>query len=142
MVMYSSHGKASPLEPSQWKSVLKLANLWQFDVIRNVAIKSLQPVVNKMTPQATIVMARRFEVEKWLLDAVEVMAKRPEPIGVEDVEVIGLEDALRVAHVREQAMEVQKALSGGRTWNIDWKERSALNFRPTIMLVFGIEDCE
>ncbi|TCD60244.1 hypothetical protein EIP91_010508 [Steccherinum ochraceum] len=137
-VMYPSHhGKASVLSAPQWQSVLKLANLWDFQVTRRTAITHLQPVVAEMTPQEALVMARRHDVDKWLVDAVEVMAKRAEPMGMDDVNVIGVEDALRVANVREQAMNILKSSSIVSGW-VDWKERSALKFRPTIKAVFGI----
>lgn len=126
------------MEPRQWESVLKLANLWQFHAVRRNAIRQLQAVVDGISAQDAIAMARKYDVDKWLIDGVEIMAKRSEPLCVEDVQVIGIEDALKVAHVREQTMHILKSTSRG-SW-VDWKERSALNFRPTIKIVFGIPD--
>lgn len=133
----SHHGKAAGLSAPQWESVLKLANLWDFEVMRRTAINHLQCVVDEITPQNALVMARKYDVDKWLIDAVDVMAKRAEPVGMDDVKVIGIEDALLVANVREQAMQILKSSSRGSGW-VDWKERSALKFRSTIKAVFGI----
>lgn len=136
----SHHGKPSVLSPLQWESVLKLANLWDFDVMRRTAIKQLQPIIDGLAPQDALVMARKYEVNKWLIEAVNVMARRAEPIGMDDVKVIGVEDALLVASVREQAIHILKSEHGrgfGSTW-VEWKERSTLNFRPAIKTVFGI----
>lgn len=130
------------LEPSEWETVLRLANLWQFQALRKAAIAKLQPVIDGMTAPCAIVMARRYHVDRWLVNAVEIMAKRPEPVSVQDVEIIGLEDALKVAHVREQAMMILKSMSRGTSTWVDWRERSELKFRPTIQQVFGIEQAQ
>lgn len=104
-----------------------------------IACLVLQATVNARSPQDVIAMARKYEVDKWLLNAVEKMAKRSQPVNAEDVQIVGLDDALKVAHVRERAMLILRgpSIANGR---IDWKERSALDFKPTIMEIFGIGD--
>jgi len=135
-VLYpSSHGEALSLSSQEWETVLKLANQWQFDTVRATAIRALQPIISNLSPQEAIVKGRQYDVVKWLFDGVLIMARRAEPIREEDVKVIGIHDALKIAHVREEMANILKTRGG---W-VEWRDRSAVDFGPTILRIFELK---
>ncbi|KIJ63372.1 hypothetical protein HYDPIDRAFT_29621 [Hydnomerulius pinastri MD-312] len=96
-----SYGQPQELPdgPAQWTSVLKLATLWDFDGVRKTAINAL--AVLPLSPVDKIVLATEYHIQDWLVPAINAMAQRPEPIGLEDVNRLGLDFALKIASVRE-----------------------------------------
>ncbi|KAH8100407.1 hypothetical protein BXZ70DRAFT_190543 [Cristinia sonorae] len=121
------------LSADEWQTVLRMANMWQFQVLRNLAISRLQPVVDAMSAPEALSMARKYDVDSWLENAVDSMARRAKALNMNDVEIIGIKDTLKVAHVREQALDIVRTAG-----YFNAKERGALDFRPTIRRVFGI----
>jgi len=98
-VMYPTPSTEISLTRDEWISVLKLSTMWQFNVIRNQAIDSLQ----HLPPRRRVALAQEFNISEWLLPALKELAEQKEPIGVKDVEEIGLDFALKLAHVRYDA---------------------------------------
>ncbi|KAF8833800.1 hypothetical protein BDN67DRAFT_873446, partial [Paxillus ammoniavirescens] len=96
-----SHGKQElPDGCAQWTSALKLASLWDFDGVREKAIEALEAL--DITPVDKLALAMQYNIEQWMIPAINAIAQRPEPIGVEDVDRLGLDVALKIALVREQ----------------------------------------
>ncbi|KAI0927741.1 hypothetical protein AcW1_005180 [Taiwanofungus camphoratus] len=88
------------LTVDEWISVLKLADMWQFNMTRKCAIVALRKMLASDLLQR-IVLAQRFEIKEWLLPDLNELARREEPLGMHEAEQIGLEFAFRVAAVRE-----------------------------------------
>lgn len=83
----------------EWTSVLRLASLWSFDGLRDIAITNLTELLKDPVEKASL--AGEFEVDEWLLPALNELAQREEPIGVEEARRLGWELALKIAAVRE-----------------------------------------
>ncbi|KIJ12540.1 hypothetical protein PAXINDRAFT_136955 [Paxillus involutus ATCC 200175] len=143
-VLYpGSHGKQElPDGCAQWTSVLKLASLWDFDGVREKAIEALEAL--DITPVDKVALAMQYNIEKWMIPAINAMAQRPEPIGVEDVDRLGLDAALKIARIREQvflrtvyspaSMSNKQELRPGHRDPTTQK----LDFTPTICTTFGL----
>ncbi|KIJ19314.1 hypothetical protein PAXINDRAFT_127452 [Paxillus involutus ATCC 200175] len=86
---------------AQWTSALKLATLWEFDDARKTAIEALEAL--PVPPVDKFAMAMQYDIKDWVPPALNAIAQRPEPIGVGDVDRLGLDVALKIASVREQA---------------------------------------
>ncbi|KAH7909358.1 hypothetical protein BJ138DRAFT_1155473 [Hygrophoropsis aurantiaca] len=89
----------NPKSPSDWISVLKLSTMWDFARIKTQAIGSLKSLT--MDPIDKICLARDYHVTEWIVPTMNDLAKRKEPIGMKDVEKIGIELGLRIAAIRE-----------------------------------------
>lgn len=59
-----------------WESVLRLATRWKFKNIRVLAIGKLDVLA---TPLQKLVMARAFDVTKWLQPSLVALCMRPGP---------------------------------------------------------------
>ncbi|KAH7910498.1 hypothetical protein BJ138DRAFT_1087570 [Hygrophoropsis aurantiaca] len=84
---------------AEWVSVLKLAFMWDFQSVKQMAVHSISSMT--IDPVDKFCLARDYDVQQWLAPALNDLAKRKEPIGIGDVEKIGLELALKVAAIRE-----------------------------------------
>ena len=96
---HSTRQKPFPETRDQWTSVLKLAILWEFDTIRQVALDHLErePAADR------IYLGQAFDLdfEYWLLPAMHEIVRRHKPISVEEANLMGLDTTLKLASVRE-----------------------------------------
>ncbi|KZT27205.1 hypothetical protein NEOLEDRAFT_1034811, partial [Neolentinus lepideus HHB14362 ss-1] len=83
----------------EWTSILALSTQWGFDTIRLLAIRELFPLA---TAVDKIVLAHKYDVKEWLLDAYKEVCLRKDSLSVEEAKRIGAEDTARVAIVREK----------------------------------------
>lgn len=81
-------------------SALKLATMWSFETIRTTALDRLSTLLQD-DPARRVVVANNYNVDGWLLPALNALAQRTEPLGVDDVVILGLDCVLRLARVRE-----------------------------------------
>ena len=88
-----------PETGDQWTSVLKLAILWEFDLVRQAALDHLErePAADRIF----LGQAFNLDFEYWLLPAMHEIVRRHKPISVEEANLIGLDTTLKLASVRE-----------------------------------------
>lgn len=84
----------------EWIAILKLATMWDFEAIRTLAIGGLTPLLEN-DPVEKVVLSRTYNVESWLLPALNKLAQRAEPIKPDEAEKLGIVTALNIAAVRE-----------------------------------------
>jgi hypothetical protein len=80
--------------------VLELAHMWGFDDVRKLAIKSISE--QKIDCIERVRLANKYEVTEWYEDACVELAKREEPVSLEEAEILGLEFWVKLARVREE----------------------------------------
>jgi hypothetical protein len=147
------------MNSKDWLSVLKLAAAWQLDSARQAALDALRDA----EPAIRIVVARRFDVPEWFTPAVNALAQRQAPLGLDDfiqLRALGTDEGavelmLKVAEVRE-SMHIRPAvqhtcLTNGKgncyqhnrhatICSVDrlvWPSRADINFTTCIEKVFG-----
>ncbi|KAI6139120.1 hypothetical protein BKA82DRAFT_4459308 [Pisolithus tinctorius] len=86
---------------SHWISVLKLSTMWEFTNLRTTAMSWLDTDAT-LDHVEKIVLAAQYGTDEWLLRSLLALAKKPDPISVEEGRRLGLEVALKLASVREQ----------------------------------------
>ncbi|KAF9239120.1 hypothetical protein BU15DRAFT_62137 [Melanogaster broomeanus] len=128
---------------AQWTSVLELATLWEFGVIRKKAIEALEAL--PITPVDRIALATQYDIEDWMIPSINAMAQRPEPIGVEDVQRLGLDVALKIASVRER-VSLRTVVVNGRAIKMELgvgprdPTTKTLDFTSIICTTFNLPD--
>ncbi|KAI6040610.1 hypothetical protein EDC04DRAFT_2602387 [Pisolithus marmoratus] len=141
-LLYRQHGqnKGQDLLTNQWVSVLKLSTMWEFANLRAAAISWLDTSdasLCRPDPVERVALATQYDIKEWLLPSLLALARRPDPIGVEEGRRLGIETALKLASVREKlklesVSEVSKRLAVG-----DRDSTAArLDFTPMIQKVF------
>ncbi|KAI6040627.1 hypothetical protein EDC04DRAFT_1459879 [Pisolithus marmoratus] len=123
-LMDRQHGtqKRSKLDHNQWISVLKLSTMWEFNNLRNVAIQYLDVPSGPLGPVDKFALASKYEIKKWLLPALSALARRSEPISVEEGRCIGFENALKLAAVREKLAAMREEVTATKV--LDWVQRN------------------
>ncbi len=90
------------LTPDEWLAVLKLSSLWEMDRIRNDAITNLPALLTN--PAQKLGVAIDYNIEFWLVPAMQELVQREAPLSVDDLGHIGIECALRLAAIREACL--------------------------------------
>jgi len=83
----------------EWTSVLKLSTLWGFRELRQRALDAL--VQMPIHPADKVVLAREYDVERWLVDGYMELVKRDTGLSSEEKKKLGYESSLRVYEKRE-----------------------------------------
>ena len=84
---------------ASWLPILKLASLWQFSSLREKALKYLKSA-GCMT---RLHIARQYAVDDWFLPAVRDIIARDEPLTGDEIGRLGLDFAVKVIALREEA---------------------------------------
>ncbi|KAF8632494.1 hypothetical protein AX15_001861 [Amanita polypyramis BW_CC] len=84
----------------EWTSVLKLADQWQMEDVRAVAITRMTPLLEKV-PEKQIKLSLEYNIEEWLVPGINRLARRDQPLDKNDIEEIGLDCALKIMTLRE-----------------------------------------
>jgi len=90
------------LNLQQWISVLKLSTMWEFHAPRIAAILHLDSLDDQIDPIHKVDLAMQYDIREWMLPALLKLARRPEPISIEEGRRMGFETALKLASVREK----------------------------------------
>ncbi|KAJ7350637.1 hypothetical protein DFH08DRAFT_621004, partial [Mycena albidolilacea] len=92
--------KTPTLSKDEWISVLKLANLWDFIEVRNLAIEQLTLYAGSLDCIERILFARQFDVSAWLRSGFVELARRKAIISREEGGRIGWDVALQISRLR------------------------------------------
>ena len=142
-ISFSPNGPDLRQGSEEWISVLKLSNMWQFQQVRTLALQKLPYKSVRKTAAEKVALAFQYDIEKWLLPGLNELARRQQPISVEDVQLLGLEVALKVAAVRESHVSQNPGTSGfgaahGPRVITGPRNASHVDFRPIIRKTFEL----
>lgn len=102
-------GEYKPRTVDEWTSVLHLATRWEFESIRQLAIRKLE----KLSIDAVdkIVLSRRFDIDSpWVLAAYTEVCQRPNTLTLSEACSLGLETTMRIYQLREKMWERSGAM--------------------------------
>ncbi|KAF8716057.1 hypothetical protein AX14_012446 [Amanita brunnescens Koide BX004] len=115
----------------EWTSVFKLAGLWDMTDVKAEAIQRMTPLLEK-TPGMQVKLSLEYGVEEWLVPGLNRLAQREEPLNRDDVELIGLDYALKVMALRE---DCRPSSSG---WTFHRRGEISMDFSKQIKTRFSI----
>ncbi|KAK7472353.1 hypothetical protein VKT23_000470 [Stygiomarasmius scandens] len=108
----------------EWISILKLATLWDMPRIRERAIRHMAPIMTD--PVQKIEIAREYDIDDWMLPALNQLVQRDHALTMEEGERLGMEYTLKLASIREccrfnnRTFRWELGRSRGYTdWNFD-----------------------
>ncbi|KAI6113530.1 hypothetical protein EV401DRAFT_1982804 [Pisolithus croceorrhizus] len=111
-----------------WISVLKLSKMWQIDELHCAALKNLKYSAVQKSAVEKLALALKYEINDWIIAGVNELARRSEPINVEDARTLGLETVLKIAAVRESPISEGLRLTAS----------SKNAFTPSIIRIFNL----
>ncbi|KAL1678998.1 hypothetical protein EV122DRAFT_289892 [Schizophyllum commune] len=88
------------LTQEQWTHVLKLATMWDFDDVRQLAVSKMGKM--EMSRDQRFRLGRAYSVSKWYHGVLKDLVQRVEPLTKEDVDLVGIDIALGIASNRER----------------------------------------
>lgn len=99
--------------------------------VKAEAIRQMTPLLEKL-PAMQVKLSLEHGVEEWLVPGLNQLVRREEPLNKDDVDLIGLDYALRIMTLREDCRE------DGATWSIARRGEVPLDFSKEIKTRFGI----
>ncbi|KAJ7647769.1 hypothetical protein FB45DRAFT_1019981 [Roridomyces roridus] len=97
--------KTPNLTNTEWLSVLKMANMWDFLEVRELAIEKLGDHATSSDCVERILLGRQYNVSSWARSGYADLAKRETSISVEDAAKIGLEATVQIFKLRESLLK-------------------------------------
>ncbi|TDL18048.1 hypothetical protein BD410DRAFT_728989 [Rickenella mellea] len=85
----------------EWVSCLEFAAKWDFQSVRELAIRSLTTSTT-FSPVDKIVIGRRLKIPSWLMPSYTELCNRREPLGMTDGFQLGMLDTLLISQTREK----------------------------------------
>lgn len=118
----------------QWTSVLRLLAMWRFTAGQAAVLKKLLVTADPVTKVALCSEHPTLcDYTTWLRPAAFALAERRDPIEHDEAHIMGIENTVKIAAIREQYIR-----ANGR----DWRQRDevvdnciALHYRPKLDLL-------
>ena len=95
--MHSAFGVYTACTVEDWSSILLLADRWNFESIKALAILKLAPIAS---PIDKIVLGRRHGVNDWLKSAYTAVCLQEAPLNLQEGRRLGVDDVIRINAVR------------------------------------------
>ncbi|KZV70633.1 hypothetical protein PENSPDRAFT_631485 [Peniophora sp. CONT] len=87
-----------------WAYVLNLSNIWQITSMLSLALSKLDVVAR---PLHKLVLARSFDVPRWVDPSIDALARRAEPLTLDEANMLGMRDVLLISAAREKIRTIQ-----------------------------------
>lgn len=89
-------------KPSNWVSVLELADMWQMAKLRSNALNALEADRESMKPERKIALGMRWNRRPWVEEGAREIAVQAESMSNVQIDTVGSLAASKLAKVREQ----------------------------------------
>lgn len=87
----------------EWVSVLHMSDRFICERVRHCAIVKLAPLIEE-NPSFKYHLAKRYDIVDWKLPALNMLAQRAKPMGMDDVKLLGEDTVLMIAAMRERGI--------------------------------------
>jgi hypothetical protein len=114
----------------EWTSVFKLAALWDMEDVKAEAIQKMTPLLENQ-PAKQVKFSLEHDVGEWLIPGLQRLVRREEPLNRNDVDLIGLDYALKVMALREDCRFE-------RSWSIHRRGEVSIDVSAEVRVRFGI----
>jgi len=123
--------------------------MWEFDDVHKSSVKMVAYHSVKKSPVEKVALAFQHDIKGWLVPGLDELAKRPEPIGIKDVDLLGLDVAMKVAAVRESltlgtkppsALKQRRGEPASACLLSGPRDVSTVDFTHTVKRIFQLPD--
>ncbi|KDR75470.1 hypothetical protein GALMADRAFT_226117 [Galerina marginata CBS 339.88] len=110
----------------EWKSVLVLSTMWEFQSLRDLAVQTLgSPGV--LDPVSKILLGAKHDIPEWFISGCVELVTRPKGPRAEEVDLLGADTAIKIYDLREGRIEAQI-----RRYNFDARARVKAEFQNVL----------
>lgn len=92
-----------------WCNLLSISHRYDCERARERSIKEINKLVPPLADVDKITMAKRFEVEEWLLPACVALVERQAPLTSAEAHKLGLPTTVLLSEAREKWIQRQKS---------------------------------
>ncbi|KAF8632481.1 hypothetical protein AX15_001851 [Amanita polypyramis BW_CC] len=117
----------------EWTSVFKLADQWQMEDVKATAVAEITPLLEKL-PAKQVKLSIEHHIDEWLVPGLSRLVQREEPIDKDDVDLIGLDCALKVMALREDC----NLNTSANQWTIRRRGKCTIDPSKEIRIRFNI----
>jgi len=112
----------------EWKSILLLSSMWEFQHIRQLAIQILDRSGSAVfKPAEKIYLGRKFDIRQWLVSGLTEMVQDSNGPRAEDVILLGVDVAVRIWDLREECIRAQM-----RGYTFSWQDKVVRAFEDVL----------
>ncbi|KAL1744811.1 hypothetical protein HDZ31DRAFT_37742 [Schizophyllum fasciatum] len=101
-LIYPDFVTTGPTTAEQWIGILELVMLWKVDVLRSLAISSLEPLALTVDK---LVLGERYGIEGWAKAAYKDLCLRRAPLSKEEGRKLGVDAVVRINEMKYAMME-------------------------------------
>ena len=91
-----------------WCNLLSISHRYECEGARKRSIKEISKLGSPVTDVDKITMAKKFEVEEWLVPACVGLVEREDPLTFAEADKLGLEMTVLVTKAREKYIQGQQ----------------------------------
>src|SRR5882672_11110892 len=91
----------SPLSRDHWVDLLSISSRYDFDDIRERAIKEITGFSPPLEPVRMLELAIHYDVPKWLESSYCALCQRPQSMSESEVNRVGVNIALKISKARD-----------------------------------------
>jgi len=124
----------SLLSFSQWASVLKLADKYCMDKVKDHAISSMNRLpIADIDHVEKIVIARKYNIESWLVPTFNAILQRSQSFTEHDLERLGAPTLLHLVALRDRLRPQCYECHSSSSWQLGGqRERITVNFTQAL----------
>ncbi|KAF9021719.1 hypothetical protein BDP27DRAFT_355934 [Rhodocollybia butyracea] len=121
---------------SEWTSVLKLADKYLMDVVKEHAIETMSSLPN-IDPVDKIIVANKYNVRAWLIPSFNSILQRSQSLTLHDLDRLGPQTFVRLVGIRDRTRDrIQPNAFGGSVgsrWELlHQRDTTSFDFTGTI----------
>ncbi|KZV74153.1 hypothetical protein PENSPDRAFT_662529 [Peniophora sp. CONT] len=136
-----SVARAPPkLSVDEWMSVLNLSTMWCLDDLRSKSVNEADAGVAELGAIEKLVLAKRYSVSRWFIEAVEALARRDAYLSAEERDKVGVQTSFALMELRERSwswadsQNIDGAHQPGQRLNFDFQSAIHEIFREDLVL--------
>ena len=97
------------LSKNDWCNLLSISHRYECESARERSIKEINKLDPPIDSTDKIVMAKKFEVEEWLLPACVALVERHSPLTYVEAQKLGMDMTVLLSEVREKRIQRQRS---------------------------------
>jgi hypothetical protein len=101
----SAELKPLPMEYHDWMSILGLSTLWRMRFLRILCVLRMSPLPTHITPLEKVLMARKYMIGDWLVDAFDELLWRDEVLTDEEVDGLDSTTVVKLLWIQERRLK-------------------------------------
>ena len=107
--------------------LLSIANIYGLKRVYRRAIAQIEDIDVTLDPISRVLMAKKFNIKKWLAPAYVALCTRTDPINASEAEKLGIYTFVKLVAARESLYGYSQSTTNDRAWSVTQNLRCCEN---------------